>query len=500
MELDPSIILASTRAPQFDPIEAGQKALALRQAQMQVQNQQRLRDLASTSDLSTPEGQAAFVKGYGQIDPASALQLSKTMAQASEQSALTKKNSEMADLQNWKLQHDRHAQIAEDNFSVLSAAKQQVDALPPGDPRRGQIAQSAYNQTVQNSVQGGNPPPPAGDMGPDPEAWLQNKYLQAQPLALAIARQKAALNPVAPLTEVGKINADEKAGRISASDAAAARRKASYIAPSMASIVISQQRDAGAFDPTQPLSPAEEAAARGIADGGQMQPVGTRNPRGQFVNARAQELYSEANGGDMTGFGTLHGTLSKGRGSFGPGGVNGQNLIALDTAVHHFDALGRTIDALNNGDVRALNAAGNYLSTQFGDPKVTNFETVKSLAADEFAKVAAGTATGEQERAKMQQLFSSANSPAQLKQAIDQAKILMAGKVQGMNQQYMQINHGQSIANRVSPQTRQILSGMGLDITGKPPTITNQSDYDKLPNGASYVDANGTPHVKGGGK
>jgi hypothetical protein len=31
-----------------------------------------------------------------------------------------------------------------------------------------------------------------------------------------------------------------------------------------------------------------------------------------------------------------------------------------------------------------------------------------------------------------------------------------------------------------------------------PPTISNQKDYDALPKGAAYLDANGNPHHKGG--
>lgn len=284
----------------------------------------------------------------------------------------------------------------------------------------------------------------------------------------------------APTTELAKINADEKAGLLSPADAAAARKKATYIAPSMVTMMMQQGGGGANFDASKPLPAAQEAQARAIADGAAMMTPSSRNPYALPINARAQQIYADANGGDMTGFGTAHGTLTQGRKSFAAGGANSKTLVALDTAIHHFDALGKAVDALNNGDTVALNAVGNYMSKQFGDPAVTNFDTVKTLAADEFTKVAAGVTSGEGEREKMQSLFQAANSPQQLKQAIQQAQILMAGKVQGLDTAYKGVyGPNRSVMEQVSPETKLVIGKASQSVPtpgGQPATQVNPAN------------------------
>lgn len=304
-----------------------------------------------------------------------------------------------------------------------------------------------------------------------------------------------------PTSELGKINADEKAGLMTADQAAAARKKATYIQPNVFAMMNSPQMGGKGFDPTQPLGAAQEAQARAIADGAPMLTVSSRNPFALPINARAQQIYADAHGGDMTGFGTLKGTLGAARQSFSAGGKNGQTLIALDTAVHHFDALSKAADALNNGDTVGLNAASNYLSKQFGDPKVTNFDTVKALAADEFTKVAAGATSGEAEREAMQKLFSSANSPAQLKQAIQQAQVLMAGKVQGLDTAYKSAyGSNKSIMERVSPETQSVMGRANQSIPTPQglPKFSSPSDpgFANLPSGAHFIGPDGVERIK----
>lgn len=296
----------------------------------------------------------------------------------------------------------------------------------------------------------------------------------------------------APTTELAKINADEKAGLLSPADAAAARKKATYIAPSMVTMMMQQGGGGANFDASKPLPAAQEAQARAIADGAPMMTPSSRNPYALPINARAQQIYADANGGDMTGFGTAHGTLTQGRKSFAAGGANSKTLVALDTAIHHFDALGKAVDALNNGDTVALNAVGNYMSKQFGDPAVTNFDTVKTLAADEFTKVAAGVTSGEGEREKMQSLFQAANSPQQLKQAIQQAQILMAGKVQGLDTAYKGVyGPNRSIMEQVSPETKSVIGKASQSVptpsSGRPTaTGANGEKYQLSDDGKSW--------------
>src|SRR5215469_11563690 len=57
---------------------------------------------------------------------------------------------------------------------------------------------------------------------------------------------------------------------------------------------------------------------------------------------------------------------------FASSGKSGQALIAFKTAGQHADLLAQAADALNNGNVRALNTIGNQLGVQFGSDKATN--------------------------------------------------------------------------------------------------------------------------------
>ena len=292
-----------------------------------------------------------------------------------------------------------------------------------------------------------------------------------------------------PVSEAGKTWQDTHPGQpMSPEFAAAADRKATYIAPSAITMMMGQSGGGAGFDATKPLPPAQEAQARMIADGGAPMTPSSRNPLALPINARAQQIYADANGGDMTGFGTAHGTLTQGRKSFAAGGANSKTLVALDTAIHHFDALGKAVDALNNGDTVALNAVGNYMSKQFGDPAVTNFDTVKTLAADEFTKVAAGVTSGEGEREKMQSLFQAANSPQQLRQAIHQAQVLMAGKVQGLDTAYKGVyGPNRSVMEQVSPETKSVIGNASRSI----PTPSLNEPTAVGPNGHKIVYRNG---------
>jgi hypothetical protein len=150
---------------------------------------------------------------------------------------------------------------------------------------------------------------------------------------------------------------------------------------------------------------------------------------------------------------------------------------------------------------------GNYLSSQFGDPKVTNFDTVKTLAADEFAKVAAGAQMGESDRVAMQKLFSSSSSPQQLTQAIQKAQQLMGGKVQGLNQAYQQLYPGHDVGERVSLETNQVLQGMGIKFgqggAGQGGQSTSlqtlaPADAAKLPAGTHFLGQDGIERVAHG--
>lgn len=488
MAIDPTIALGIR--PLESPIDSMGKALSLQNMQTQGKMgqlglQQAQTQMAQQQALNAAYADPANRNPDGSINYAG-VQNSLAKAGAGSQIPGTVKAGMEAQKAGMDLQESHLKLMAQHNSNMadhiqgLIADKaltpEKVKSVMDASLQAGDLDQQHYQQALQTMPQTTDPMAL--------KAWLAQQattvYATGAKLSAFLPQVKAetvggqivpisttqatgevtAGKPItaAPTTDLAKINADEKAGLLSPADAAAARKKATYIAPSMVTMMMQQGGGGANFDASKPLPAAQEAQARAIADGAAMMTPSSRNPYALPINARAQQIYADANGGDMTGFGTAHGTLTQGRKSFAAGGANSKTLVALDTAIHHFDALGKAVDALNNGDTVALNAVGNYMSKQFGDPAVTNFDTVKTLAADEFTKVAAGVTSGEGEREKMQSLFQAANSPQQLKQAIAQAQILMAGKVQGLDTAYKgAYGPTRSVMEQVSPETKSVI-------------------------------------------
>lgn len=113
-----------------------------------------------------------------------------------------------------------------------------------------------------------------------------------------------------------------------------------------------------------------------------------------------------------------------------------KNLTAFNTAIEHANQLKQAADALDNGDARGLNKIGNTLGYQFGSDKTTNFGVIKSALSGEISKVFKGGQATDAEIKDVQQPFDAANSPAQLKGAIDNAVRLMNSKRDALKQQY----------------------------------------------------------------
>lgn len=135
-------------------------------------------------------------------------------------------------------------------------------------------------------------------------------------------------------------------------------------------------------------------------------------------------------------------------------GEIGKNLNAFNTASAHLDTLSKAADALNNGDVNALNTIGNAFQKQTGNPAPTNFQAVKSAVAGEVSKTFKGGQATDAEIKEFNDAVSSANSPAQLKGVIATYQGLMNSKREALQQQVQmgmqgKANFGQQAAPSV---------------------------------------------------
>jgi hypothetical protein len=142
-------------------------------------------------------------------------------------------------------------------------------------------------------------------------------------------------------------------------------------------------------------------------------------------------------------------------------GKQGDTVRSLGVAVEHLDTLGQLADALQNGDVRKLNQLNNWITTELGKPAVTNFNTAKQIVADEVLKAVVGSGAGSQfDREQLQHQFSAANSPAQLKGAIETAEKLMAGQLHGLRYQYEHGTRKKDFDEMLTPRARERLGAL----------------------------------------
>jgi len=115
-----------------------------------------------------------------------------------------------------------------------------------------------------------------------------------------------------------------------------------------------------------------------------------------------------------------------------------KNITAYNTAIAHAQQLQQAADALDNGDVRLLNKIGNTLGYEFGSDRSTNFNVIKNALSGEISKVFKGGEATDAEIKAVQAPFDSANSPKQLRGAIENAIHLMNSKRDALRSQYEQ--------------------------------------------------------------
>lgn len=151
-------------------------------------------------------------------------------------------------------------------------------------------------------------------------------------------------------------------------------------------------------------------------------------------------------------------------------GKKGDTTRSLNVAVDHLGTLQQVSDALQNGDTRLFNQAGNFIALQTGNPAPTDFNAVKRIVADEVTKAVLGTAGALGDRKAVDDAIASANSPAQLKAVIDRYKQLMGGQLSGLATQYTASTGKKDFHDRfLTPATKAALgaspaaTGGGVD-------------------------------------
>ena len=117
-------------------------------------------------------------------------------------------------------------------------------------------------------------------------------------------------------------------------------------------------------------------------------------------------------------------------------GKGGQQLTAFNTALLHLNTLDRLAGDLNNTDIRIANKAKQAWAEQTGNPAPANFAAAVNAMSGEVASALKASGATDQEIDKASSTFDKAQSPAQLKGAINTYRELLNGKASQLRRQY----------------------------------------------------------------
>lgn len=141
-------------------------------------------------------------------------------------------------------------------------------------------------------------------------------------------------------------------------------------------------------------------------------------------------------------------------------GVDGRSTVALGTAVRHLDTLQEAAKAWNANDPNAINRLRAVIAREFGEAAATNLEAAGRIVGPEIIKAlgVAGAGTAE-ERAAVEQAFSTARSPAQIAGAVQMTQKLLGGQLEGRKRQALNAGVSEErFKNLIGERPYEILS------------------------------------------
>ena len=176
------------------------------------------------------------------------------------------------------------------------------------------------------------------------------------------------------------------------------------------------------------------AIAKGIADGSMkwQDVVSARTPMSvkQSLLSEVKSINPNFNSGDFS-------VEQKAKEAFTSGAYS-QQLNAINTAREHMKTFSSLADALDNGNIQALNKIGNTLGVQFGSDKATNFKIAAQAFGGEVGKAFDGAGVTQGEREQAQAAFNPNMSPSQFRGAVNTVDALLAGKQNALKQTFSQ--------------------------------------------------------------
>ena len=208
------------------------------------------------------------------------------------------------------------------------------------------------------------------------------------------------------------------------------------------------------------LDANDQATVKGLIDGSiKPETISIRNNSRQNMVALASRV-AQGNGGSMN---TSTAAVNAGTEKAFAYGAQSKTIRAMNTAVDHLATLRKLATALNNNDVKGINALKNTIADQFGDVDVSNFDAAKQIVADEVIKavVASGGSIGGAlaDRTQAEAQVSRAKSPGALAGVIDTFTKLMGGQINSLGQQYVSGGGTHDFTSFLTPGTKSLYHG-----------------------------------------
>jgi hypothetical protein len=142
-------------------------------------------------------------------------------------------------------------------------------------------------------------------------------------------------------------------------------------------------------------------------------------------------------------------------------GKDADNIKSINTAINHLNELGQAVSQLHNRPDKLSNFIVNNYKNVSGDPTITKFQTTATAVENELANVFKNTGATEGEIHQWRQNFSKYGSPAQLKEGINEAINLMAGRMDALKNKYQEGIGKPADFDILSPQAKTILTKLG---------------------------------------
>jgi hypothetical protein len=176
-----------------------------------------------------------------------------------------------------------------------------------------------------------------------------------------------------------------------------------------------------------------------------------KTPWGQAVVARVGQIAPDYQGGQ---YGAQAATLK----AFSSG-TESRSVRSLNVAISHLDTLSELSQALNSGNIQALNKVAVRWKTETGNPAPTSFTSARDIVANEVVKAVTASGGTLADRQEAQTQIQAAASPAQLAGVIQTWKQLLGGQLGGLQQQYEQGTGQKDFQRFLSPNVVKQLEG-----------------------------------------